>query len=145
MGEAVKVNDGVNQRARAHAEQDMQAAERAKQVIELRLQGWEFDAIAERCGYASRSGAYNTWKRHLRSMSRPALEDARRESEMRLNRAIRLLEPKLVQSDPRAMEALAKLEERRAKLFGMDAPSEQAGVSAQPIIREYQPGIVESV
>lgn len=41
------------------------AHERRKRVIEMRLQGYSFDAIAQALGYASHSGAYSAYMRAM--------------------------------------------------------------------------------
>jgi AraC-like DNA-binding protein len=146
MASGTRVNQHVNERARAMAQTDMLAAQRAKQVIELRLQGWEFADIAEQCGYRDPSGAYRAWKRHLQSIPKAAVEDARLEMRMRLFRAMRQLEASKARgTDPRVFEAYAKLEERYAKLFGLDVPTEQAATPIVPIVREYPEGVAEAV
>lgn len=101
---------------------DPAVIEREKKVLELRRGGLTFDLIAERLGYANASGAY---KAYQSACKRIVVDDvvAIRNAEMdRLDIAQAAIWGNVVQGDVRAVIALIKIMERRARLLGLDVP-----------------------
>lgn len=101
--------------------------EKEKKVLELRRGGLTFDLIAERLGYAHASGAH---KAYMNACKRIVYEDV---TEMRKSELDRLdiaqaaiwadvINGEDAQDRARAVLALMKIMERRAKLCGLDAP-----------------------
>jgi hypothetical protein len=102
--------------------------EKEKKVLELRRGGLTFDLIAERLGYASASGAH---KAYMSACSRIVYEDVVevRNAEMdRLDIAQAAIWGDVIngadaQDRARAVMALMKIMERRARLLGLDMPT----------------------
>jgi hypothetical protein len=102
--------------------------EKEKEVLSLRRGGLTFDLIAARVGYASASGAH---KAYLKACSRIIYEDVVevRNAEMdRLDIAQAAIWGDVTngtdaQTRARAVLALMKIMERRARLLGLDMPT----------------------
>lgn len=107
---------------------DPAVIEREKRVLELRRGGLTFDLIAERVGYASASGAH---KAYISACRRIVVEDvnAIRNAEIdRLDIAQAAIWGDVVNgvdapTRARAILALIKIMERRARLLGLDVPT----------------------
>jgi hypothetical protein len=97
--------------------------DKERQVLELRLQGYTFDVIAEHVGYASPGSAHNAYKRGLmRTLQEPSQE--LRDLEIaRLDRLMNGVWEKALLGDVPAVNAVLKILERRAKMLGLDAPA----------------------
>ena len=118
-------------------------AERDAEAARLRTRGWDYPRIAEHLGFAGRSGAYAAVQRALKlTVEEPAAEVRAMELE-RLDRlyeaAVGVLERhhvtvsqgRVVQLDGeplpddgpvlQAIDRLLKIQERRARLLGLDA------------------------
>ena len=99
---------------------------RAKEAmaVELRSQGKTLQDICDELGYANVSTASKAIRRAMDRTIYIASDDERRHSVARLDRALTKVEPALNKPDtaPRAAEVVVKIEERRAKLLGLDAP-----------------------
>jgi hypothetical protein len=101
-------------------------AERDKQILELRLRGATFEMIAGRLGMHAK-GVSKAYYRELANIPRPEREQLRKEHKERLERAWRVVWAKFeaaTDSHEIAMlnREVARLEEREARLFGLDAP-----------------------
>lgn len=138
-------------------EEDLLARQREAKAVELRLKGYEFEEIALECGYISADGkplkgsAYKAWQRAIRQVKPETVNEARVAMQKRLNMYRKMLLRSLLGPvlDPtRVYEALTKIEEREAKLFGLDAPTE-AENNAVPftkrIIIEYSDPVVDAL
>ena len=92
-------------------------------VLELRRAGLTWQRIAEETGYADHTGAYAAYKRAIkRTMQQPA--DELREQELdRIDRLQLAAWPNAMKGSERAILAIVRLMERRAKLLGLDAPT----------------------
>ncbi|MEV6081122.1 hypothetical protein AB0L80_39430 [Streptomyces sp. NPDC052069] len=128
-------------------------AQRAAQAAELRSKGWTYPRIAAELGYGHRADAYNAVKKVLEDTVREAGENVRALELERLDRleaaANEVLEREHVTvSNGRvidlngaplpddgpvlaAIDRLLKIQERRARLLGLDAPTKQA-ISISP-------------
>ena len=128
---------------------DINAAQRAKQALELRAQLLSYDEIAQRCGYATRDAAR---KAILREMNRVIVRNVEelRDAELHM---LNLLHAKCWQrfTDPKnpysysEVERILKISERRAKLMGLDIPIDQAIAMNQIIVREVPQGLLQVV
>lgn len=128
--------------------QTLEGAERDAEVARLRSAGFSFKQIAERVGYANQSSAYKAYKRALAAVPVEAVQELRATSLARLDLATRrVLEvlyrnhlhvaasgrvavhpatgEMLTDDGPllAAVDRLVKLEERRARLLGLDSPA----------------------
>lgn len=115
---------------------DHNAAMREQQVLQFRIDGLEFEEIAKRTGYQDKSGAYKAYKRAISRIPKPQAEEEIQNQLMRLNRAVKALKTKIETGDTWAIEKLIAIEDRRAKLLGLDAKGDGAQ-PGQMIIREY--------
>lgn len=103
-------------------------AEREKRVMEMVLGGYTFARIAEVLGYADASGAHRAYKRGLDKTVRPAAEEVRAQEEERLDHLTRVWLPLALglngaAPNRQAAEIMMKVMDRRAKMFGVDAPT----------------------
>lgn len=141
-----KSNDSGNQdrqqpprhRARAKDERDLNAAQREKLAVELRTQGYDFDAIAEQCGYGSRASAYKAWKRALRRIPAPAVADARRRMTLAYDAARQGLWSDFVTGDTEAVKAWVLMDKSERDLFGLDMPPSAAQQSSVRRVYEHR-------
>jgi hypothetical protein len=111
--------DPVNQ-ARERTPRDLEVKRREKRVVELRIEGYDFDAIAQECGYASRSGAYAAWKRALKAIPYEAVDEARTLALARLEALWRVAYPKALAGHGRSLDRCLHIMEREAHLLGLD-------------------------
>lgn len=101
-----------------------QAIVRQGEALRLRLMGKSYQAIADEMGYANASGAANAVKRALDRTVREPADELRQMAVQRLDAMLEPLWRRIANGDPRAVEVAIKLEERRAKLLGLDAPEQ---------------------
>ena len=113
---------------------DINAVTREKAVFALRVQGWEFPAIAEECGYANASGAYKAWKRALARIPTQAIEEMRQQIYAQQMHAIKCLSGKIARGDSFAVKEMTAIHERMARLFGLDTV--QTSATLTPLIVE---------
>lgn len=98
--------------------------ERERKVLELRLLGLTWDSIATNVGYASAGAAWNAYKRALvRTLQEPA-EELRQQEAERLNRMMTVHLQRAIQGDVPSATLVLRLMERRAKLLGLDSPTQ---------------------
>jgi DNA-binding Lrp family transcriptional regulator len=96
-------------------------------ALELRAQGLSVDEIAEELN-VSPATAHRRLDRGLRDLPAQSLEALRGESELRINAAMREVGVILFDSSEpaetrlKAVDRLVRLEERRARLLGLDEP-----------------------
>ena len=98
------------------------AHERQLKALELRLAGCSYEQIARELGYASRSGAHKSVGSALTQTLREPTDELRNLSAERLNRATLAVWRAANAGDLRAIDTLLRIEARRARLFGLDAP-----------------------
>ena len=103
----------------------IEAVERARQALELRIAGATFDQIASQLGYANRSGAYLAVKAALNRIPAHEVEEYRRLNIERLNRMRLANNPNIKSGDTAAMRVEISIQEREAKYLGLDAPVKQ--------------------
>lgn len=103
----------------------MQAqADRELQAVELRRQGFTYAAIAKAIGYADHTSARAAIQRAMqRALQEPA-EELRQIEAARLDYMQEKIWGQVDEGDPRAVQSVLRIMERRAKLLGLDAPTE---------------------
>lgn len=118
-------------------------------ALELRRQRVTYQEIANRCGYADRSGAFYAIQRALARNEEENVEAYRQEELDMLDALQRLLWP--FQADKEegtpdldVVAAIRDISRDRRKLMGIDLEKDAAPPPAL-IIREYPAGITEAV
>lgn len=106
----------------------IESDEKARQALALRRAGSDFDTIAKQVGYSNRSGAWKAVSRLLKQRSDESAKDAEAVLSLELDRLdfmLRALWPKVMAGDPLAIDRAIKIQDRRAKYLGLDAPARQ--------------------
>lgn len=106
----------------------LQAAQRRRQCVELRLAGATFDVIAERTGL-SKSTVHKHITKALADITAETRGPAESVKAMELARLDRLLVGvwgNAAKGDVLHVDRVLKIMERRAKLLGLDAPTKLA-------------------
>ena len=119
----------VSERAR------ITGAARQAKVRELVKAGYTFREIATALGYGGPAGAHYAFKAALKTMVRPAAEEARAVELARLDAMLKPLWPSAQRGNLKAIAAVLRLMERRAAYLGLDAPTrtEHTGADGGPI------------
>jgi hypothetical protein len=121
-----------------------ETAERDAEACELRLRGLSYRAIAKQMGYADQMGAYEAVKRSLSAVIAEPAEQVRQQELERLNTMweqaleiakrfhVTVQQGRVVYANGEpvkddapalaAMNTLLKIQERRSRLLGLDAP-----------------------
>ena len=118
----------------------IEAVQRQRRALELRVAGASFDDIAGALGYASKSGAYMAVRAGLNRVPAPEAMFYRALNLERLNRA-RLQNWKGVQNgNLKALYAELAIQDREARYLGLDAPikQEHADADGQAIIIVFE-------
>jgi hypothetical protein len=114
----------------------LRTRERERQALELWLRGTTCQQIADSgIGITTASGVAKAVKRTLRAIPEKAAEEARHAMSERLQR-MRFKAWEAAKANPvGALNTLIKIEEREAKLFGLDRPTkvEVGGENGGPI------------
>lgn len=106
----------------------IEQAERDQKAIALRRSGMCYSEIAARVGYANRSGAYKAVMRVLEEIAKETAEDASHIRSIELQRLDDLLKAvwdTALAGDPKAIDRVLKIMDRRARFLGLDAPTKQ--------------------
>ena len=116
----------------------------------MRILGATYRQIAAQLGVNERTAYYDV-QEALGSLDAVVKQKAERLRDLeaaRLDRLNLALAPGIKAGNPSAIMAAVRVMERRAKLFGLDAPTKIEGSDAQPvsvhIIHEHHPGETES-
>ena len=111
------------------------AHQRQLKALELRLAGCSYEQIAREVGYASRSGAHKSVESALRQSLREPADELRAISAERLDRVTLAVWRAANAGDLRAIDVLLRIEARRARLLGYDAPlrGEISGPEGKPL------------
>jgi len=100
------------------------AQERARRIeaVSLRMAGLTFDQIGERLGI-SNTGAQDMVLRSFSRAENLAVDQMRELEGARLDRAQAAIWSKVLEGDVKAVDTFLRISQRRARLFGMDAPT----------------------
>ena len=124
-----------------HKPRDVHAAIRAQTALKLSTQGYSWDEVATRAGFASRGAAHNAVMRELdRNIAKDVDELRKRELHMLDTMQVEVWDLFMDRKNRGrlfAADRLLAISERRAKLTGMDVTKDTAIAAAQVIIREY--------
>ena len=97
--------------------------DRSREVYELRLTGKKFSEIADICGYATASGAWQACKRFEEELVFESVEEIRQLELMRLDELHRSIWENALLGHLPSISSVLKIMERRAKLLGLDEPN----------------------
>jgi hypothetical protein len=95
------------------------------EVVKLRRGGLTWDLIAKQTGYRHGSSAQDAYARACQRIVRDDIEAIRKMEEDRLDMAQASIWSKVMQGDISAINAFIRIQERRAKLLGLDQPLRQ--------------------
>lgn len=116
--------------------------EREAEVLKLRRGGLTFDLIAKQLGYKHPSGAHKAYVNAMKRLIRSDVEEIRTVELDRLDMAQAAIWPKVLRGEIPAIMAFIRIQERRSRLLGLDAPTKlQAEVvmyDGEQINRELQ-------
>lgn len=114
---------------------DPETIEKYREVWLMRVAGHSFDAIAERVGYADRSGAKRAFDAAAQRYVVEAVEDQRTVQSERLDRLFSGAFTRVLEGDLAFVDVCLRIEKRRADLWGLDAPkrTEVTGTDGEAI------------
>ena len=98
-------------------------AERQRAALKMRSKGAGYDDIAERLGYADRSGAWRSVQAAMGRLRTEAAQELRLLECERLDRLLEAVWKRAESGQPGAIRAALAVMERRARLLGLDKPS----------------------
>ena len=108
-------------------------AEKQRAALDLVKQGYNLPQIAQKLGYAGKQGAGELIKAALKQLVVVPAEEVRQIQLARLDHWLTKLEKKIDKGDIKAIQTALKIEERRARLQGLDAPVKVADPNGRPI------------
>lgn len=114
------------------------AAENEKKALGFRKQGMSYARIAEELGFSGPGSAYKSVQRGISNIPREEAEEMRQIEAERLDRAWLAIEDKVRRGDLNAIDRMIRIQERRARMFGLDMPKklEMSGPEGGPIQTE---------
>lgn len=117
----------------ANGQRALEAVNRQRQALELRLAGKQYVEIAEALGYANHSGAYRAVQTALKKTLQEPADEVRK---LELSRLDTLLSELWEKNDrPIYVDRILRIMERRSKLLGLDAPEKHDLTTAGEPIR----------
>jgi Homeodomain-like domain len=123
-----------SRRNRRHGE-DAAQRDRAVKALDLRIAGATYRQIGAQLG-VSESTAYQDVQEELGRLDTVATKKAERLRDLEARRLDVLtvaLAPGIRNGEPRAIVAAVRVMERRARLFGLDAPQKITGPEGEPV------------
>lgn len=99
---------------------NLAAHDKRMRALELRREGATYDVIAKAVGYANRGIAHRAVTEALELIEHDSAEETLTLELNRLDAMIAALWPKVRKGDDRAVHAVLRCMERRAKLLGLD-------------------------
>ena len=91
-------------------------------ALNLRAEGMSYAAIAERLGYASKSGAHKAVSRALERTTKEASDAVRNYELQRLDKMMSAIWDKAMSGDTKSINTILRIMDRRSKLLGLDSP-----------------------
>ena len=123
---------------------DVNAAIKLETALKLSIQGKSWDEIAAQSGFASRGAAHNAVMRELNRNIVKDVDELRTRELYMLARMQEEIWTLFIDTDNKgrlfAADRLLQISERRAKLTGMDVPTNGTIAAAQVVIREVPAG-----
>lgn len=104
------------------SERRLEGVERQVKALDLRKAGLSFPAIAEKLGYSGPGGAYKAVMTAIRRTQQEPADEVRRLELERLDIMLQKTWEWVENGEPRAIDRVLRIMERRAKYLGLDAP-----------------------
>lgn len=95
-------------------------SDRVLEALDLRASGLQWDEIAERMGYADKSGPSNLVRRYLRTARQEAARYVMELNLHRLDRMLAAVWPLAITGDVQAQAAVIRIMDRQAKYLRID-------------------------
>jgi hypothetical protein len=116
-------------------EYEMDAAERLRRAIMLRLSGATFETIARVLHYTTADQAMKAINRAMKAVQTETLRDLKRIHHMRLEHMLMLLWPSINQQDFQSMAAGLQIMDRIERLHGLQyIPAEGEGPASDTVL-----------
>lgn len=106
----------------------IKATDRQRRALELRVAGKSLPEIAKELGYKDHSGARAAISAGLKKTIQEPADELRQIEAARLDVAIDAIWEGVRMGNLRVIDTLLKLMQRRAALFGIDAPAKTEGI-----------------
>jgi preprotein translocase subunit SecD len=127
----VRATNNQSRRVAAH--------DRQLRALELRKAGATYQVIAEQLGYAQAKGAYKAVASALKLTLREPAEELRELEVARLDAMLLVLWRRVQAGDEKAVDRVLRIMERRARLLGLDAPTNtKVELTLEDIDREIE-------
>lgn len=107
----------------------IEVTERQRQAVELRKAGAGFEEIARQLGYKDASGAYRAVKAALRKTIQQPADELRALEAARLDAMLLGIYADARKGNVAKIDRVLNIMTRRAKLFGLDAPTKTEDVT----------------
>lgn len=115
----------------------LKALEKQKKALALALAGVDYQTIAERVGYNSRQAAWKAVNSAIQKTIKPAAEEVKQMQLARLDAMLKALWPSVLSGHLGSIDRVLRIEERRARLLGLDAPVKTDITSGGEKIKAY--------
>lgn len=107
----------------------------AASAMRYRALGWDWERIAEKCGYGTPQAAYTAVRARMKAGVQEAAEDLIEAEKTHLNllqkRAWKLIRATDYRAVAQGISLALRVSQRRAKLLGLDAPTKLALVDEE--------------
>ena len=100
---------------------------KAMKALEMRATGVPYYQIQAELGYASPQAVWKACSDMLRRREKDTTDDYRRLQSERLDIALKAIWDRVLLGDDKAIDSFLRIEDRRAKLFGIDVKNEATG------------------
>lgn len=128
---------------------DVNAAQRAVMAVQMRAQQLTYDEIAKRAGYSGPSACRKAIMRELDRTIVKNVDELRKEELSMLNQmhseVWQLFMDRKNKGRLFAVDRLLAISERKAKLFGLDVPVDNALMNNVVVVREVPAGLLSVV
>lgn len=104
-------------------EDAVKAHDNQLKALELRKAGVSYQRIADSLGYKSASGAHKAVQTALKKTLQEPADDLRRLEVERLDAALAAVWSSVLKGQYGAVDRFLRIQERRARLLGLDAPT----------------------
>ena len=124
VGEVSGVSADTRENGLASLEEKRKSVERSRRVeaLSLRIAGLTYEQIADRLNI-SKDGARDLINRTLDRAENQVVQEMRDLEGARLDRSQAAIWSKVLEGDVKAVDSFLRISQRRARLFGLDAPT----------------------